>query len=221
MFAGKLIKDTIPPLKPTDTCQRALLWMDEFHINCLPVINGKNFIGLIKQSDLLENSVPATLLQAEETPLSRIFVYSNQHVYDVVKFASLHKCDIIPVLKDNQEYEGLITINDLVEYFAESKSVYMPGGIIIIELRFTDFSMTQIAQIIESDGAHILSTSVTATGDPQLIELTLKIDKVDISRILSAFYRYNYHVTASYFQSEFGDDVKNRYESLMNYLSIG
>ena len=42
MFAGKLIKDSIPPLKPTDTCQRALLWMDEFHVNNLPVINGRN-----------------------------------------------------------------------------------------------------------------------------------------------------------------------------------
>lgn len=221
MFAGKLIKDTVPPLKPTDTCQRALMWMDEFHLNSLPVINGKSFIGLIKQSDLVETNSPEELLQSQETPLSRIFVYSNQHVYDVVKFAALHKCDVIPVLNDNQEYEGLITIADLVEYFAESKSVYMPGGIIILELRFSDFSMTQIAQIVESDGAHILSTSVSATTDPQLIELTIKIDKVDIARILSAFYRYNYHVTASYFQSEFGDDLKNRYESLMNYLSIG
>lgn len=221
MFAGRLIKDTIPPLKPTDTCERALTWMDEFHLNCLPVINGKSFLGIIKQTHLVENNNPDALLQTNETPLSRIFVYSNQHVYDVVKFAAMHKTDIIPVLNDNQEYEGLITINDLVEYFAESKSVYMPGGIIILELRFSDFSMTQIAQIIESDGAHILSSSVSSTPDPQIIELTLKIDKVDIARILSAFYRYNYHVTASYFQSEFGEDLKNRYESLMNYLSIG
>jgi acetoin utilization protein AcuB len=221
MFAGKLIKDTIPPLKPTDTCQRAMLWMDEFHINSLPVINGKSYIGLIKQTDLVEISTPDALLQTNETPLSRIFVYSNQHVYDVVKFAALHKCDVVPVLNDNQEYEGLITIQDLVDYFAESKSVYMPGGIIILELRLSDFSMSQIAQIIESDGAHILSSSVSATPDPQIIELTLKIDKVDIARILSSFYRYNYHVTASYFQSEFGEDLKSRYESLMNYLSIG
>lgn len=221
MFAGKLIKDTIPPLKPTDTCQRAMLWMDEFHLNSLPVISGKSYLGLIKQSDIMEINAPEALLQTKETPLSRIFVYANQHVYDVVKFAAIHKCDVIPVLNDNQEYEGLITIQDLVDYFAESKSVYMPGGIIILELRLSDFSMTQIAQIIESDGAHILSSSVSATADPQIIELTIKIDKVDIARILASFYRYNYHVTSSYFQSEFGEDLKSRYESLMNYLSIG
>ena len=221
MFAGKLIKESIPPLKPADTCQRALMWMDEFHVNFLPVINGKSYLGLVKENDLVEANAPDSLLQSLKTPLNRIFVYSNQHVYDVVKFAAIHKCDVIPVLNEKQEYEGIITIHELVEYFAASKSVYMPGGIIVLELRFNDYSMSQISQLIESDGAHILSASVSATLDPQLIELTIKIDKVDLSRILPALYRYNYHVTASYFQSEFGDDYKNRYESLMNYLSIG
>ena len=221
MFAGKLIKDSIPPLKPTDTCRRALMWMDEFHVNFLPVINNKNYLGLVKENDLVEANAPEDLLQTLETPLSRIFVYENQHVYDVAKFAAIHKCDVIPVLNEKQEYAGIITIHDLVDYFAASKSVYMPGGIIIIELRFSDFSMTQISQLIEADGAHILSSSVSATTDPQVIELTLKIDKIDLSRILPSLYRYNYHVTASYFQSEFSDDYKNRYESLMNYLNMG
>jgi acetoin utilization protein AcuB len=221
MFAGKLIKDSIPPLKPTDTCQRALMWMDEFHVNHLPVINGKGYLGLIKQSDLVEANSPESLLQTLQTPLNRVFIFGNQHVYDVIKFAAIHKCDVIPVLTEQQEYEGLITIQELVEYFAASKSVYMPGGIIVLELRLSDYSMSQISQLIESDGAHILSTSVSATIDPQLIELTIKIDKIDLSRILPALYRYNYNVVASYYQSEFGDDFKNRYESLMNYLSIG
>lgn len=221
MFAINLIKDTIPPLKPTDTCQRALLWMDEFHVSNLPVINGKNYLGLVNETNLVEANSPDSLLQTLETPLNRIFVYSNQHVYDVVKFAAIHKIDIIPVLNDQKEFLGIITVQELVDYFASSKSVYMPGGIIVLELQLKDYSLSQIAQLIEADGAHILSTSVSTTQDPQSIELTIKIDKVDLSRILPSLFRYNYHVTASYYQSEFGDDYKNRYESLMNYLSIG
>lgn len=221
MFAGKLIHVSIPPLKPTDTCLRALAWMDEFHVNRLPVINGKSFLGLVKETDLVDVDTPEATLQNINVPLERIFINTNQHVYDVVKFASLYKCDVIPVLDDEQNYEGIITVQELVNYFAESKSAYMPGGIIVLEMRMSDYSMSQIAQIIESDGAHILSTSVSTAPDPQLIELTIKIDKVDLSRILAAFYRYNYHVVSSYFQSEFGSDLKNRYESLMNYLSIG
>jgi predicted transcriptional regulator len=60
MFAGKLLKDTIPPLKLGDTCQRAIMWMDEFHVSHLPVINGKSFAGLIKQSDLIDTGFKNT-----------------------------------------------------------------------------------------------------------------------------------------------------------------
>ena len=94
------------------------------------------------------------------------------------------------------------------------------NSFIILEMALKDYTMSQIAQIMESDGAHILSASVSAASNPQRIEVTIKIDKIDISRILAGLYRYNYNVIASYNQSEHSDDLQNRYDSLMNYLSI-
>ena len=220
MFASKLIRDNVPPLKMGDTCGRALAWMEELRVNALPLIKGREFLGLVSKSSLSNPSLSNTTIREAELPLNRVFVYDNQHVYDLAKVASLHKLDIVPVLNNEQEYSGLVTVNDLVAYFAESKSVYMPGGIIILEMALKDYTMSQIAQIMESDGAHILSASVSATSNPQRIEVTIKIDKIDSSRILAGLYRYNYNVIASYNQSEHSDDLQNRYDSLMNYLSI-
>ena len=221
MFAAKLIRDTIPPLKPSDEVARALKWMEEFQINFLPVISGKQYLGMVNKTTLLTKNISLDIIENIAPELKRAFVYENQHVYDVVKFASLYKSDIIPVVDDQQQYVGLITIKDLVDYFAASKSVYMPGGIITIELALSDYMLSKVAQIIESDGAHILSTSIATTSDPQTIELTIKIDRIDISRILASFYRLNFNVTGSFNQSEFAEDMKDRYDSLMNYLSIG
>ncbi len=221
MIAAKLIRETIPPLKPSDGISRALKWMEEFQINSLPVLSGKNYLGMVNKTDLLLPDSASNSLETILPDLKRAFVYDYQHVYDVVKFAALYKLDIIPVVNEQQQYLGLITINDLVDYFAASKSVYMPGGIIIIEIALADYMLSKIAQIIESDGAHILSTSITSTPDPRIIELTVKIDRVDITRILASFYRLNYYVTGSYNQSEFAEDFKDRYDSLMNYLNIG
>lgn len=220
MFASKLISDNVPPLKPADTCGRALLWMDELRVNALPVIKNREYLGLVIKSAISNPLLATTRLEDADLNYNRVFVFENQHVYDLTKVASLHKLDLVPVLNDEEEYIGLVTVNDLVAYFAESKSVYMPGGIIILELGFKDYSMSQISQIIESDGAHILSASVSATGDPQKIELTIKVDKVDLTRILASFYRYSYNVVASYHQSEHSDDLKNRYDSLMHYLNM-
>lgn len=220
MFASSLITDSIPPLKLSDTCGRALVWMDELRVNALPVIDGTNYLGLLHKTDILKSELKDVKIKDSEIKLSKVFVFDNQHVYELTKVATLNKLDIVPVIKDDNHYIGLVTVNDLVAYFAESKSVYMPGGIIILEMEFKDYSMSHISQIVESDGGHILSASVAATKNQQVIEVTLKIDKVDLSRILAAFYRYNYQVVGSFSQSEFNDDLKNRYDSLMHYLNI-
>ena len=221
MFASRLISDSVPPLKASDTCDRALKWMDELRVNVLPVIEGKNYLGLISKSAVSDNALASQTIEQIQTPLSRVFVHGNQHVYDLVKLASQEKIDVVPVLNDADEYEGMVTVNDLVQYFAEIKSVYTPGGIIILELPLKDYSMSQIAQLIEAEGAHILSAGVAPSSDNRLIELTLKIDMVDLSRILASLYRYNYNVTASYHQSEHAEDLKNRFDEFMNYLNIG
>jgi len=220
MFASNLITDSIPPLKLSDTCGRALIWMDELRQNALPVIDGTSFLGILHKTDITKSELNQVLIKDSEIKLSKISVFENQHVYELTKIATLNKLDIVPVINDENNYLGLVTVNDLVAYFAESKSVYMPGGIIVLEMRFKDYSMSHIGQIIESDGGHILSASVSATNTTQKIEVTLKIDKVDLSRILAAFYRYNYTVINSFSQSEFNDDLKGRYDSLMHYLNI-
>lgn len=220
MFASRLISDNIPPLKPADSCGRALIWMDELRINALPVLQGKEYLGLVYKSEINSPELSQTLIRDANLRFHRIFVFDNQHVYDLTKLASLHKLDLVPVLNSQHEYIGLVTVNDLVSYFAESKSVYMPGGIIILEMPFKDYSMSHIAQVIESDGAHILSASVSAMRDSNTVEITLKVDKVDLSRILAAFYRLNYNVTSSFHQSEHSEDLQNRYEGLMNYLNM-
>lgn len=220
MFAARLISDNVPPLKPGDTCKRAVKWMEELRVNALPVIKGREYMGLVYKLDVNNPALADVTLENSNLKYHKVFVYDNQHVYDLTKVASLHKLDLVPVLNSENDYLGLVTVNDLVSYFADSQSVYTPGGIIILELALSDYSMSHIAQIIEADGAHILSSNVSTAGDPSKVELTIKLDKVDLSRILASFYRLDYHIVASYHQSEHAEDLKNRFESLMNYLNI-
>ncbi|MCK4408396.1 MAG: CBS domain-containing protein, partial [Bacteroidales bacterium] len=83
-----------------------------------------------------------------------------------------------------------------------------------------DYSLTEIAQIVESNGAKVLSLYVTSHPDSTKIEVTLKINKIDILPVLQTFNRYNYIVKASYSEKENLDDLRERFESLMNYLNI-
>lgn len=220
MLAKELIKDTIPPLKPGDTGRKALKWMEEFRVRQLPVVNKQQFIGLLTDVDVLGFNDPSLPISHYSLSLIRPFINENQHVYDAIKFATNNKYSVVPVLNDEQQYVGVITMHDLVESFAELKSVKSPGGIIILEFSSKDFSLSEVAQVVESNDAMILSSNVNASADQTKIELTIKINKLDLSRILAAFFRYNYTVKASFQHSDQQEDLQSRYDSFMNYLNI-
>ena len=143
-----------------------------------------------------------------------------QHIFDAIKFASNNDFTVIPVLNDRDQYLGLVTVMDIIHALAESNSVQNPGGIVVLEVARKDFSLGEISRIVESEGAQILSSNAIVTADPEVIEVTLKINRIDLTRILAGFYRHNFEVKASYHQSEFQQDLQSRYDAFMNYLKM-
>ena len=220
MKVKNLIKDSIPPLKHTDTVERALSWLDEFQLQHLPVVKGVSFLGLITEVDLLGLKDQSEILGNYNLSLPRPFLEEDQHVYDAVKFIVNHEYSIIPVLDSDEKYVGFVTLTDLIESLAEFKSVNSPGGIITLEFSRKDYSLAEVARIIENNDAIILSSSVRPSEDASCVILTMKLNVIDLSRIISAFERRNMKIISSFHSSEFGFDLKDRYDQLMKYLDI-
>ena len=220
MLARDLIKDTIPPLKTSDTGLKALSWMDEFRVSHLPIVNNEKFLALISEEDILNLNKPEESLGNHSISLMRPFVSEQNHIYEVLKLVAKLKITVVPVLDEVQNYLGLITLPDLVQSLASIAAIDGTGSIVTLELNTHDYSLSEIAHIVESNDSKILSCYISSVPESARLELTLKIDKMDLSRILAAFYRYNYSVVASYHETEFVNDLKTRYDSLMNYLNI-
>ncbi len=220
MLAKQFIKDVIPPLKMSDTGLKALGWMEEFRVSQLPVIDNNEFIGLISEDDILNLNDTTQPLLNYKLSLIRPFVYDYQHIYDVIKIIGDFKIGIVAILNPQNEYVGVVTVNEIMENFSQIGSIQNPGGIIVLEMNIHDYSMTEIANIVESNNASILSLYITSPVDSEKLEITLKVNKIDLTRILATFDRYNYTVKASFHQSEFSDDMKDRFDSFMNYLNI-
>jgi acetoin utilization protein AcuB len=219
MLAIELAANTIPPVTTTDTIQRALDRMVEFRVRHLPVVNDQQFIGLLAEADITE---PDHSLPVSSLPHLHIntFVYQEQHIYDVIRMFYEHKLSVVPVLDPSKTYAGAIDHNSMNNYFAEITAVAQPGGIIVLEISNKENSMTQMAQIVESDNAQILSSYVRTFPDSTKIEVTLKLNKPDISSINAAFLRYGYDVKATFNHNDGEENSMNRYESFMNYLNM-
>ena len=220
MLLRNLIKDTIPPLKTTDSARKALQWMQEFRHSNLPVISETSYMGMVYESDLLKLENKDVPLFSLSVPINRLFVTEYMHIFDAVKFAANNEFTIIPVLNEKEQYLGLVTVMDIIQALAANNSVQNPGGIVVLEVEKSKFSLGEISQIVEAEGAQILSSSAVVAQDPEVVEVTLKINKIDLTRILAGFYRRNYDVKASYHQSEFQKDLQSRYDAFMNYLKM-
>ncbi|MES2426694.1 MAG: CBS domain-containing protein [Bacteroidota bacterium] len=220
MFAGELIADAIPPVHTSDTIQKVLDRMVEFRVRHLPIVNEEQFLGLLAESDIQPEMDPQTSIGALALSLVNPYVRDDQHVYDVIRLFYEQQLTVVPVLDIKKNYLGIIPITAMNEYFATITSVSQPGGIIMLDISNKNNSLAHMAQIVESDNAQILSSYVRSFPDSTRMEVTLKINKRDISNIIATFLRYEYDVKATFNHSEHDDGAMDRYASLMNYLNL-
>ncbi|GAB1404167.1 CBS domain-containing protein [Lentimicrobium sp.] len=219
MLAKSLISDLIVPLRTSDTGLQALNLMDEFKVSHLPIVNNNDLLGLVTESDIFEANTFEEPLGNHNLSLIKPYVYDYQHVYDVIRLVYEQKLTLIPVVDDKHAYLGCITLNCLVKYFARLASVDNPGGIIVLEMGIRDYSLSEIARHVESNDANILSMYIVTLPDSTRMEVTLKIDRMDIAGIIQTFNRFNYTIKASFFENDFDETLRDRYDSFMRFLN--
>ncbi|MBN2614011.1 MAG: CBS domain-containing protein [Bacteroidales bacterium] len=221
MYAKDLISDVVPALKTSDSGQKALYWMDIFRISHLPIVNNRDFLGLISDKDIYDLNMSEEPIGNHTLSLFSPYVTTNQHVYEVMELASRMMLTVVPVLDQNNHYLGLITLTDLLHYFADMSAIKQPGGILVLDINASDYSLTQIAQIVESNDAKILSLYITSHPQSTKMEVTLKINRLDLTSVIQTFNRYNYTIKASFMNQDDMDALyENRYDAFMRYLNI-
>ncbi len=221
MTALDLISDIIPPLKTSDSGTRALSFMNEFHVSHLPIVNNKQFLGLIGEDDIIDLNEPDEPIGNHSLSLVKPYVNENQHIYEVIKVVNELKLTIVPVLSvKEKQYLGCITLDRLVAFFGKLNSTAEPGGIIMLSINQNDYSLSEISRIVESNDARLLSVQTLMPPNSTKMIVNIKVNKTDISHILATFERFEYEVSAYYHESDHLDQLKDRYDSLMHYLNV-
>jgi len=221
MLAKEMMSEVVPALKTSDTGYQALTWMDIFRISHLPIVNNNEFLGLISDKDIYNLNMAEEPIGNHNLSLFSPFVYENQHIYEVIELVSRLKLSAVPVLDHNNNYLGIITLNELIDRLADLPALKHPGGILVLELNVNDYLLSQISQIVESNDAKVLSLYLTSSEDSTKMDIILKINRTDLSSIIQTFERYDYTIKASYLKDNEADNViKNRYELFMRYLNV-
>jgi acetoin utilization protein AcuB len=221
MTAQDLISEVIPSLKTSDPGQTALNWMEIFRISHLPIVNNQDFLGLISDSDIYDMNQPEEPIGNHALTLFKPYVTTGQHIFEVIGLASRLKLSVVPVLDNKNHYKGVITSSDLIRYIAGLSSMDQPGGFIVLELIERDYTLSQIAQIVESNNVKVLSMYITSPPESTKLEVTLKVNTGDLVSVIKTFERYNYEVKTWVTNNDSMDQFySERFDLLMKYLNI-
>lgn len=220
MLVGDLITDEIPPLKITDTVELALDWMEQFKVSHLVVVNNRELIGVVSEADLMDYEHPDEQINVSKLHLMRPVIHHYQHTYDLVKLMSSLNLTLIPVIDEKELYKGCITLKGIVQNLSNMISVQNPGGVIVLELNQNDYSVTQIGSIVEGNDAKILSLHISSTPESTKLEVTIKVNREDLSAIVQTFNRYNYSIKAAFQDSNFDKGMNDRLDEFMHFLNI-
>lgn len=219
MIASELISTLVAPLRTSDTGEESMTMMHVYHVKHLPIVNNQILLGTISEEDILTHDLDEPI-GSYGLSLIRAHVNRNDHLFEVMGRMAEYNLTAIPVVDDDENYLGLISQEELIQFYAKSFSFSEPGSILVLEMRKQDYSLAEISRIIEAENVAILSTFLTTSTDDHKVFVTVKINQQDAKRCIASLERYEYTVKASFAEESYLENLKEHYDALMHYLNV-
>jgi acetoin utilization protein AcuB len=220
MTAAQLIAYDIPALNTEHTGRDAFHLLSDYHVKHLPVIEGKKLIGILSEEEVFNHKLYEPISEYNFTLMRRFSVRDTDHLFEVMRVMGDNRLTVIPVTDAEDNYLGLIAQNDLLRFFANTASFAEHGAVLVLEMPPRDYSMATIARIIEEADAKILNAFVTSAPGSELLELTMKLNRHDLGKVIAALERYEYNIKETYAETDHNEALRERYESLLKYLNV-
>lgn len=220
MLTGELQTQNFPSLHLNDKVHMALQLMNDNHITHLPVVEGEKYIGIISEDDLLMADNDNEELNSLKQSFGNSAVKNTEHFFKAIQLATENGLSVVPIIDEENELIGTVTYTDLLKSASDFMSLQEPGGLIVLEIDSNQYSFNEISKLVETNDAQI--TQLNTSNDPGTgkMQVTIRINKSEISDIVATFQRYEYTVKHYFGEELYVNELKNNYDNLINYLNI-
>ena len=212
------ITDDLKMPEITSTVSEIRSLFQEYGYSHIPIQQEGVFMGNISSNDVVAFDA-SEKIERYQYALEGFFVRNNDNWIDVLHSFSKNQSNVMPVLNAQNEYLGYLELQDIMNLFTEAPFLNNPGGILVVEKGYKDYSFSEISQIVESNGAHLLGAFVSKIEN-DMAQITLKTGTTPFNAILQAFRRYGYKVISSHMEDDFSSNLEERSKYLDKYLNI-
>jgi predicted transcriptional regulator len=192
--------------------------MNDYHVAHLPVVENESYLGIISEEQLLQSDDEKHIheLQVADGSTS---VQGKDHFLKAIQTAVINKLSIVPVVEE-KHLLGIVTYNDLLRNASEFMSLNDPGALVVLEMESKNYSFAEINRIVESNDAQITQLNTYTDPESGIVQVTIRLSKLEVSDIISTFQRYEYNVKYYFGEELYENELKTNFDNLMNYLKI-
>lgn len=220
MLTRELLSQTLPYLHLQDKVYQALQMMNDNHVTHLPIVDGDKYIGLISENDLLQAENDNSPIKSLEQAFATIAIKEEEHFLKAVQMAVENGLSVVPVISEENELTGTVVYDDLLRFSSEFMSLNEPGGLIVLEMNSNQYSFNEISKLVETNDAQITQLNTSNDAETGIMQVTLRINKPEVSDIVATFQRYEYTVKYFFGEELYANELRSNYDNLMNYLKI-
>ena len=219
MLTKDIQTQSLPFLRLHDKVHHALQMMNENNVSHLPIMDGEKFAGIISENDLLQADNDNSELSQLQQSFGNASVKGHEHFLKAIHIAVENGLSVVPVVEEN-ELVGAVAYRDLLKLASEFMSLKEPGGLIVLETENNQYSFNEISKLVETNDAQITQLNTTTDPHTGITQVTIKVNKSEISDIVAAFQRYEYNVKYYFGEELYENELHVNYVNLMNYLKL-
>ena len=220
MLTSELSSQTLPYLRLHDKVYQALQLMNDNQVTHLPIVEGEKYIGIISEDDLLLAENDHAALSELQQSFANTSVKSDEHFLKAIQVAAENGLSVVPIVENENDITGAVAYNDLLKYASEFMSLNEPGGLIVLEMESNQYSFNEISKLVEANDAQITQLNTSNNPETGMMQVTIRINKPDVSDIVATFQRYEYDVKYFFGEELYANELRTNYDNLMNYLKI-
>ncbi|WBV59348.1 CBS domain-containing protein [Chryseobacterium camelliae] len=217
MFIKDYISKDFPCFSLTDSIEAARELLEDFGYSHIFIKKSHHFYGAIAIDFLYENE--DGILKDLEHQIERFAILEDNNIMDSIRLFHTFNTNVIPVINKNEKYLGYIICDDIFQDLSKYPLFSETGAILTIETPARKYSMTEIANIVESNNSKFYGGFISFMSD-ELIHVTIKISNENLASIDSTFDRYDYRIVEKYYSDEKSDLYKDRFGFFQKFIEI-
>ncbi|MBW1708767.1 MAG: CBS domain-containing protein [Deltaproteobacteria bacterium] len=199
MQVQKFMNREVFTVPVTASIEEAAALIKEHDIRHLPVVEGEKLIGLVTEGEIRGAIFPAMIedIGVKDLMMSDpITVHPETLLEDAVRLVYRHKIGCLPVVDEDRNLKGIITVVDMLASLIELMGLLSESSRLDLVLPDRPDAFEEVSRVIQTNGGKIVGVSLSRLSEDQIVYL-FRLEKMKLEPVVHDLETKGYEIISS------------------------